>query len=119
LKDFNINYINEKRFLKAGKLILAHGHEFGLTTGGVNPSRSVLLKTFSSVLFGHFHKTTEYITSKLDGEMLGCWSIGHLSDPNPMYMPVNQWNWGFAFVEVHNAGDFRVHNLKIYNGKVL
>lgn len=119
LKDFGITYINEKRFLKAGKLILAHGHELGLSTGGVNPSRTVLLKTFSNVLFGHFHKTSEYITSKLDGEMLGCWSIGHLSDPSPYYMPVNQWNWGFAFLEVQASGDFKVHNMKIYNGKVL
>jgi predicted phosphodiesterase len=117
LDDFGIEFINEKRFLKAGELIICHGHELGLSTGGVNPARSTLLKTFSNCLFGHFHKTSEYITSKLDGSLLGCWSVGHLSDPHPKYMPVNMWNWGFAFVEVKGK-EFEVHNKKIFNGKV-
>lgn len=119
LKEYKIKYINEKRFLKAGKLIICHGHELGMTSGGANPSRTALLKTFSNVIFGHFHKSSEYITSKLDGEMLGCWSLGHLSEPNPQYMPVNQWNHGFGFVEVlDNEGNFKVHNKKIYKGKI-
>lgn len=119
LRELNIKYIDEKRLLKAGKLILAHGHEINLGYGSVNPSRTVLLKTFSNVIFGHVHKTSEYITTKLDGSILGCWSLGHMSDPNPLYMPVNQWNFGFGFVEVLNGtGDFKVHNLKIYDGKI-
>jgi len=117
LKEFGIKFINEKRFLKAGKLIICHGHELGLSSGGVNPARTTLLKTFTNCLFGHFHKTSEYITSKLDGSVLGCWSTGHLSDPHPKYMPVNMWNWGFAFVEM-DGQQFKVHNKKIFNGKV-
>jgi len=37
---------------------------------------------------------------------------------NPMYMPINKWNHGFAFVQISEGGDFEVDNLRIINGKI-
>jgi len=50
--------------------------------------------------------------------MYTTFASGCLCELQPAYMPHNQWNHGFAFVEV-DGDDFHLRNLRIHNGKVL
>lgn len=113
-----IALVKGKRIIKAGKLNIVHGHEFGNSVfDPVNPARGFFLKSKSNVIGGHFHRTSEHIESDMDGKVLGAWSTGCLSDLHPDYRPINKWNLGFAMVDVHED-DFEVHNYKIINGKI-
>jgi hypothetical protein len=55
----------------------------------------------------------------MDGNIISVNSSGGLIGLNPLYMPVNKWNNGFAYVE-HDikTGEYHLHNLKIYKGKI-
>jgi len=111
--------INHKRPIKAGKLNILHGHEFGESIfSPVNAARGIYLKSKTSTIAGHSHVTSEHIERDLNDSITGCWSVGCLSDLHPDYRPINKWNYGFAFVAVEPDGDFEVHNYKIINGKI-
>lgn len=47
-----------------------------------------------------------------------CWSLGHLSEEHPKYMPLNKWNQGFATMETFGEKDFNVNSYKIIDDKV-
>ena len=96
-----------------------HGHEIKTSWNVVNIARTLFLKTFSNIIFGHFHTTQEYIFRTLTGEILGAWSVGCLCNLFPEYRPINNWNNGFAYIEIYRNGDFVVENKKIVNGEVL
>ena len=42
-------------------------------------------------------------------------TLGQLAEP---YLPISDWNNGFAYVDVDPNGDFSVHNKVIINGVV-
>lgn len=111
--------VTNKRILKAGKLNIIHGHEFGKSIfSPVNPARGFYLRAKCSAIGGHYHQTSEHIEKDLNGQVSGCWSTGCLCDLNPGYMPINRWNLGFAAVEIEE-GNFTVHNKKIMNGRIV
>lgn len=118
-KEFGVEVIGNKRVMKVGKLNILHGHE--MKSGIISPvniARGFFMRTKSSTLGGHHHRTSEHIEQNLNGEIIGCFSTGSLCDLTPAYMPINSWNHGFALVE--NFGEeFHVRNLKIINGKVV
>lgn len=113
-----IHLVKDKRIIKIGKLAVVHGHEF---TAGfiapVNPARGLFLRAKTNTLGGHFHRTSEHIEKDLGDKIIGAWSVGSLCELHPFFMPVNNWNHGFAFVE-SDGEEFEVHNYKIINGKV-
>lgn len=115
-----IEYVGQKRVMKAGELNIIHGHEFG---GGifspVNIARGLFLRAKVSCLQGHNHQTSEHTESNMNGKITTTWSVGCLSELHPEYLPLNKWNHGFAFVEVDKDGDFEVQNKRIYQGEVL
>jgi len=115
-----IDFVTDKRIMKAGDLNIIHGHEF---TGGsfspVNIARGLFLKAKVSAMQGHNHQTSEHTETDMNGRITTTWSVGCLSELHPMYMPLNKWNHGFAFVEVQGDGDFQVHNKRIHKGEVL
>ncbi len=115
-----IDFVTDKRIMKAGDLNIIHGHEF---TGGsfspVNIARGLFLKAKVSAMQGHNHQTSEHTETDMNGRITTTWSVGCLSELHPMYMPLNKWNHGFAFVEVQDDGDFQVHNKRIHKGEVL
>lgn len=118
-RNYGIEVIKNKRVLKAGKLNIIHGHE--LKSGIISPvniARGFFMRTKSSTIGGHHHRTSEHIEQNLNGEVIGCFSTGCLCDLTPGYMPINSWNHGFSMVEM-SGDDFHVRNLKIINGKVL
>lgn len=116
----DIEYITNKRIIKAGDLNIIHGHEFsGGTFSPVNIARGLFLKAKVSAIQGHNHQTSEHTETDMNGRITTTWSVGCLSDLHPEYMPMNKWNHGFAFIEVADDGDFQVHNKRIHKGEVL
>ena len=96
--ELGIKYVNSLSPAKVGDLLIFHGHEF-LGSGGVYPARSLFLKTISSILTGHYHKTSVYRDSTMLGEDIIVNTTGCLCGLSPEYMPVNKWNHGFAIVD--------------------
>lgn len=120
LDEIGVRYVKDKRRIKLGKLWVIHGHELprGISDP-VNPARGLYLRTKTTSLCGHWHRTSEHTETSMDEEMVTCWSTGCLCDLRPEYSPINKWNHGFAIVTVEASGDFEVDNYRILNGKVL
>jgi predicted phosphodiesterase len=116
--ELKIETVKDKRPIKIGKLTVLHGHELpGM--GGVNPARATFTKTLASVLVGHYHRTSEHTEPTMLGDVINVHSMGCLCGMNPLFMPINKWNNGFAFCELDiNTGEYELHNLKIIKGKV-
>jgi len=117
--ELGCELIQDKRIIKAGKLSIMHGHEFGRSVfSPVNPARGYYMRAKASVICGHNHQTSEHSESNLDGKVVTTWSTGCLCELHPGYMPVNKWNHGFSIIRVDDNGDFEVDNLRIIKGKV-
>jgi predicted phosphodiesterase len=121
LEDMKIDYVEDYRFMKFGKLNIAHGHHIvkGIFAP-VSPARGVFTKTNTSTLISHVHRTSEHMESDMNGNVLGCFSIGAMTTITPDYNPqVSKHNQGFAIVTKDPiTGDFEVNNKKIINGKI-
>ncbi len=115
--DFGLEYLRFSQIIKAGKLFIGHGHEFGGGAGGVNPGRTFFLRSYSNFIGGHFHKTSENIERRLNGSMVSNWSMGCLCGLWPEYAKYNKWNHGFAWLRIDN-GEFKLFNARIDNGKL-
>jgi len=113
-----IEIIADKRIMKAGELNIIHGHEYFGSFSPVNIARSLFTKGKVSAMQGHNHQTSEHTEADMNGKITTTWSVGCLSELHPMYMPLNKWNHGFAFIEI-DGEDFQVQNKRIYKGKVL
>jgi len=119
LGELNIDHVKDKRIIKIGKLSVLHGHELPGGAGGVNPSRSTFLKTISSCVVGHYHKTSTHVETAMNGDTISVHSTGCLCGLNPLYMPINKHNLGFGYVECDlKTGEYHFSNLKIIKGKV-
>jgi len=113
-----IEIIADKRIMKAGELNIIHGHEYLGSFSPVNIARGLFTKGKVSAMQGHNHQTSEHTEADMNGKITTTWSVGCLSELHPMYMPLNKWNHGFAFIEI-DGEDFQVQNKRIYKGKVL
>ena len=119
LKDYGIEYVKHKKPIKINELFVLHGHEYKFNISNpVNPARGLYLRTKVNCICGHFHQSSSHSESNLEDKFVGCWSVGHLGDPHPRYMPLNKWNWGFAFIETKGTREFHVTNSKIIDGVV-
>lgn len=120
LKEYKIEFVNNKRVIRLGKLNIVHGHEFGKSVmAPVNIARGFYLRAKRNVIGGHHHQTSSHTENDIEGSITGAWSVGCLCDINPRYMPINKWNLGFAEVDVEDKeGNFRVNNYTIINGQV-
>lgn len=116
----DIDYVGDKRIMKAGELNIIHGHEFsGGVFSPVNIARGLFLKAKVSCLQGHNHQTSEHTETNMNGKITTTWSVGCLSELHPAYMPLNRWNQGFAFVTVADDESFDVQNKRIHKGSVI
>jgi len=116
LYQVGFDYVDAYSIINIGKLNVIHGHE--ILGGGINVARLNLLKTLDNILFGHFHRTQDYIQRSILNETYGSWSVGCLCGLSPQYNPINNWNHGFAFI-IRDGKYFEVQNKKIINGNVL
>jgi len=114
-----ITYIGDKLLIKAGKLNIAHGHEFRGGSMVVNTAKWLFGKTKESALVNHFHNVSEHSEPTVSGDLITTWSTGCLCDLHPAYMPNNRWAHGFARVRVADNDNFKVYNARIQDGKVL
>ena len=114
LADHDITLIEDQRPVMLGKLPVLHGHELpkGMAAP-VNVARGVFLRTGSTGLVGHSHRTSNHAESDMWHKETGCWSTGCLCDLRPEYARINKWNWGFAMVAIHKGGAFDVHNYRV------
>lgn len=116
LTRLRIRLIEDLQVSEFGRLNIIHGHE--ILGGGINVARNFRIKASDNVLFGHFHRTKEDVTRTIKNKVMGAWSVGSLCGLSPDYLPINDWNQGFAFIIRENDGNFRVKNLKIINGYI-
>ena len=116
LGEKRIEFITDKRIVKAGGLSIFHGHELNIS-GGINPARTLFLRSQVSSLCGHLHVPSHHSEKRADGHIVGCWSTGHLGEVSPDYAPYNKWQHGFAIVQL-SGKEFEVNNYKIMKGKV-
>ena len=97
-------------FIHCGDMTFLHGHELpGI--GGVNPSRKLFTKMKKSAMCGHLHRPESFYTRDGAGKLLQCHVVGHLGDPHPRYWMRNEWQHGYAIVEVSKGGVVRVDNV--------
>jgi len=118
LNRLNIHLVESNQYIYAGKLMIAHGHNIGLMSGGVNPARSARLKIGRSILIGHFHRETKDMGRVVDEKPYAAYSAGCLCDLYPNYLPVNAWSHGFAYIELDKNGNFHLSLKTIIDGKV-
>jgi predicted phosphodiesterase len=115
--DLGIIEIKDKRPIHLGKLPLLHGHEYK-GGGGVYPARWLFNKSHSSGMCGHFHRTSESHHRDLKQRPAATWTIGCACLLTPAWLPLNEWNNGFALVDVSKNGEFSVQNLRVIDGKI-
>lgn len=115
-----ITFIPDSQRVKIGKLNVFHGHEFGKGGGAiVNIGRRAFMRGLQNVAVGHHHKTDSYSFKNFDNQISMGWAIGCLCQMNQAYAPVNQWNHGFATVELEDdKGNFVFNNKMIIDGKI-
>jgi predicted phosphodiesterase len=118
MRDHGVEWINDKRVIRLGKLHVLHGHEYR-GGGGVNPARWLFLRAVSTAMCGHFHRTSEHHQRGLNQKSHGVWSVGCACFLHPRYAPLNEWNHGFAFVTVGQDGGFTVENKRVMGGQVV
>lgn len=118
--QYGCELIQDKRIIKAGRLNILHGHEFGRSVfSPVNPARGYYMRAKASVICGHNHQSSTHTENNLEGKIVTTWSTGCLCEMHPAYLPINKWNHGFAYVNVDSkSGEFEVDNFTIINGKL-
>lgn len=114
LEARGIEFLEYQQKVLAGKLPIFHGDEFSNIHRTVNPARGLFLRAKKWCMIGHCHTTSEHMEKDVDGLLLPTWSLGCLCDLSPDYARFgNNWNWGFALINVEAGGDFEVFNKKI------
>lgn len=108
----------DDQLIYTGRLPWLHGHELqGAASSPVSPARGLSLKTLSSSVVSHHHKSSAQSETDIKGKLKSWWSLGCLCGLHPEWALVNKWNQGFANITTQGL-DFEMENYKIYNGKV-
>jgi predicted phosphodiesterase len=110
LEGLGVHHVPQNQIAKAGKLFIAHGHEYrSHFGGGIYHARQTRIKAGVNILIGHYHRTQTDIDPKLDDTMIGGWGTGCLCNLNPAWIGRSKWNHGFATVE-RSGENFQVDN---------
>ena len=119
LDRLKIEWVGEKRPIRLGKLNVIHGHEYRFAIANpVNIARGLFNKAKAHALCGHFHQTHTHSEATIEQRIIATFSTGCLCDLHPDYGPINNWNQGFADVDVTASGNFHVNNLRIDQGEL-
>jgi hypothetical protein len=116
--SFKLDVIHNEKMINYRGLTLVHGNEIG---GGifspVSAARGLFTRTKASAICGHHHRSSKHTEKTINDDIISNWSIGCLCELSPDYLPVNNWNHGFAVIE-GNENNYYVSNKEIINGKV-
>lgn len=119
LEETGIELVRDKRPIRFGKLNVVHGHEYRFAISNpVNPARGYFLRAKTHCIGSHLHQASQHSEKNIEGKLISTWSTGCLCEMHPDYAPINNWGHGFAFITVDKAGDFRVTNLRVLDGKI-
>lgn len=121
LDKYGIEYIEQERYVLAGKLAICHGHHLvkGIIAP-VNAGRGVYMRAKRSVLIGHVHVESSHTETDMDGKIVTCWSSGCMCTLTPEYQPFGgKACHGFSHVKVKAGGSYRVNNYRIFRGEIL
>lgn len=119
LDDTGVQFVSDQVLIDLGKLSIVHGHEFpSASNSPVNPARGLYTKAKRSAICGHHHRTSSHSEKDVKGKIVKTWSLGCASDLSPEYMRYNNWNHGFAFVEVASDRSYHVDNLSVIDGRL-
>jgi len=114
LESRGIELVDFYQIVMAGKLPIIHGHEIKTLSRAVNPARGLFLRAKSWSACSHCHSTSEHTARNIRGEYLTTWSFGCLCDLSPDYSSIgNDWNHGFALIDIEKNGAFIVRNLRV------
>lgn len=116
INKFGVELVDHHRPIAFGKLNILHGHEYRMASA-VNAARGLFLRAKAHSICGHLHATSSHAEPNVEQTVLSTWSIGCLCDLHPLYRPINNWNHGFAIVDVASGGEFEVQNFKILKGR--
>lgn len=112
LNELGVEYVENGIGLKCGSLHILHGNETSAKSGGINVARTIMLRTFSNVICGHFHRTQYTSVNDMDKKEKAINIVGCLCGLKPRWLPNNEWNWGFAEIDFWGK-EFEVHNKRI------
>ncbi|PNX49152.1 MAG: hypothetical protein BV456_09190, partial [Thermoplasmata archaeon M8B2D] len=119
-EDYKLTIIRNKRIAKfTDKLSILHGHEY--RTGMFNPvgvARWLFTKARENAACGHAHKKDSFAARSLNNKIIETHSIGCLCQLHPEYMPLNDWQAGFAYVKRTEHG-YKFANMLIIDGEVM
>ena len=120
LYNLGINYIEEERYIDLMGLYLLHGHEMKRSIiNPINAARGLYLRTKTTSLVAHFHQKSEHPAKTISGKIQTCWSIGCLCQLNPKWLPINDWENGFALYERYDHNYWGIDNKKIIKNRVV
>ena len=118
LSELGIDWVTDKRLIKYGHLWLLHGDEYKGTSSSVNPARGMALKAKECTMAAHNHRRSEQDSKTISGKVIGNWSIGCACDLHPKWLPLNEWQHGYALLErTDDEGNFVPTNRKVIKGK--
>ncbi len=112
LDDLDIQWIPNQEKFKIGELWHMHGNE--VPVGSVYPARNLYLKLGVNVIFGHYHRSSQYLDRALDGKTHGAWGNSCMETFQPEYTFHNIWTHGFIVVEYSRYGRFRVEPMNFF-----
>lgn len=119
--EYKLTIIKDRRIVKfTDHLSIIHGNEYrALMFNPVGVARWLYTKAKSNAACGHAHKSDSFSARDIGQKTTTTWSIGCLCDMNPKYMPLNDWQAGFAYVRRTETDTFKFFNAIIENGEIL
>lgn len=118
LDRLNIQYLDQKHLVKAGKLYISHGHIM-LKGGGVHAAARLLTKSGVSHIISHVHRVQTFTKTDISGKIHAGYTTGCMCSLGMDYQPYGgDSSHGFAHITVKPNRDFKVRNYLIYNGEI-
>ncbi len=116
LRQYNITLVEGRQWARFGDLFVFHGHEGGsFLKGGVNAAQNTAKLLQKNAVIGHIHKTQSYLFHTPFGTCAQVNYTGCLSNINPRYVGLGNYNLGFAFAVIDENGKSNVSNIVIEN----
>lgn len=107
-------WVGGRRVIALGRLNVIHGHEYpDGAASPVSPARGLYQKARSPALCGHHHRTSEHHGRNIRGRIEGAWTVGCACFLSPFWRRLNDWNHGYAMIDVASDGTFGVDNRRV------